>query len=682
MAKILTLTLTNFQGITSQKIDFAGLNTTIYGRNATGKSTIANAMTWLLYDKAADGARNYSPKTHGKDGHLHNLDHTAEMEIELDGGAVLTLKRVYHEVYHKKRGTNIEEFDGHETDHFLDGVPVTEKEYMVRVAEICPPDTAKVLTQPWYFAEAMKKDDRRRILLEVCGDVSDADVIAATPDLVDLPDVLRKPGTSGDCYTVDEYRRIAAVRKTDINRELSAIPSRIDEATRAIPEVIPDPKIEEKITYKRLRIDEENKKLAEIKTPASNDEADAAIRAQIANIEAQIAEGRAKHAEHTNTLQSGANALINDVHARINALKLDAIEVRHEADDRRRKLNGMKQDLESIKQRRAQLLKEHADVTAQQWDTTKETCPTCKQKLPKDDVDAMKDKFNKWRSETLEKLTADGKAVGKDIITAKCNEILAVENKIIELTKTEAEIEAKIKATRSEIDSIKTPKVPDYMETDEYKALMAKLSKARLDRNTLISKVKVEASEAITAQEAVIKGHSDELAALLEVKANAEQIDKLNARIEELSAQEKKLAGDYERTERGLYLCELFVRAKVAMLTNAINGKFTKVRFRLFKEQINGGLTDDCEVLVPGQGNAFVPWGEGANTGAKINAGLEIIGVLSRHWGTSLPIICDNAECVSDWTKIDAQVIKLVVTTTDDKLRVEYDENSGVARVA
>jgi len=672
MAKILTLTLTNFQGITSQKIDFAGLNTTIYGRNATGKSTIANAMTWLLYDKAADGARNYSPKTHGKDGHLHNLDHTAEMEIELDGGAVLTLKRVYHEVYHKKRGTNIEEFDGHVTDHYLDGVPVTEKEYMVRMTEICPPDTAKVLTQPWYFSESMKKDDRRRILLDVCGDVSDTDVINATPDLIDLPDVLRKPGTSGDCYTVDEYRRIAAARKTEINRELSAIPSRIDEATRAIPEVIPDPKIEEKIAYKRLRIDEENKKLAEIKTPASTDEADAGIRAEIANIEAQIAEGRAKYAEHTNTLQSGANARINDVYTRINALKMDALSARHEADDKRRTLDGMKRDLENIKQRRAQLLKEHADVTAQQWDTTKETCPTCGQKLPEKHINAMREAFNKSRSEKLEKLTAEGKAVGKEVIIAKSDEIIRIENKIIELTNTEADVEAKIKTTRSEIDSIKTPKVPDYMETDEYKALIAKLNNARSKRNALISKVSVEASGAITAQEAVIKGFSNELAALLEIKANAEQIDKLKARIEELSAQEKKLAGDYEQTERGLYLCELFIRAKVAMLTNAINGKFTKVRFRLFKEQINGGLTDDCEVLVPGQGSAFVPWGEGANTGAKINAGLEIIGVLSRHWGTSLPIICDNAECVSDWTKIDAQVIKLVVTTTDDKLRVEH----------
>jgi len=673
MAKILTLSLTNFQGVASQRIDFAGgLNTTIYGRNGTGKSTIANAITWLLYDKAADGARNYSPKTHGPDGHLHNLDHVAEMEIELDSGTVVTLKRVYHEIYHKKRGTNTEEFDGHVTDHFIDGVPIIEREYKARVAEICPPDTAKVLTQPWYFAESMSKDERRQILLQVCGDITDQDVLWHNPEILDLQTILLMPGKSGALYTVDEYRKIAAVTKANINRELGAIPSRIDEATRAIPEVMLDPNIDAKIDEKRGQIDEANKKLAEVKTPASNDEADAAIRAEIANLEAKIAEGRAKYAEKITASQSGANARLMDVHTRINALKDDAAEIKHEIVDRRRSLDGMRHDLEMMRTRRKQLLNEHAEVTAQQWDTAKETCPTCKQKLPEADIDAMREQFNLKRSERLTGIKAEGEKVGKDIIEAKEKAIAEAAQNIAEREKDIAGIEAKVTVTRSEIDNIKTPKFPDYMETDEYRALMTKLNKARSDRNALISKVKVEASGAITAQEAVIKGLSDELATLLQVKANLEQIDKLKARIAELSEQEKKLAEEYERTERGLYLCELFVRAKVSMLTAAINEQFTKVRFRLFKDYITGGLIDDCEVLVPGQGGAFVPWGEGANTGAKINAGLEIIGVLSKHWGTSLPIICDNAECVSDWTKIDAQVIKLVVTTTDDKLRVEY----------
>jgi DNA repair exonuclease SbcCD ATPase subunit len=673
MARILSLTLTNFQGVTSQRIDFAGVNTTIYGRNATGKSTIANAMTWLLYDKAADGGKNYSPKTHGSDGHIHNLNHSAEMEIELDGGLVLTLKRVYHEVYHKKRGTNTEEFDGNVTDHYIDGVPVLEKEYKARVMEICPPDTAKVLTQPWYFAESMSKDERRCILLEVCGDITDDDVIRATPEIADLPEILKKPGSSQDLYTVDEFRRIAAARKADINRELGAIPSRIDEATRAIPEVVFDPNINEKITGKRGRMEEENKKLAEIKAPASNDEADATVRAQIANIEARIAEGRAKHSEQAAAAQVGPNAQKNEILDRVNALRLEATGYRHELDDRRRVLEGMKRDLDHTNRRRAELLKEHANVSAQQWDANNEVCPTCKQTLPETDVEAMRNDFNAKKSERLEALQVEGSKVSKAVIADKEAAIANVEKYIAELEKAATEAESNIVEARKELDSVKTPVIPAYEATEDYKSKAAELSRAQQERANLRYKVQTGASEAIKAQEAVIGKLSNELTALLEVKANIEQVERLRARIEELSAQEKKLAGDYERTERGLYLCELFVRAKVSMLTNAINSKFTRVRFRLFKDHITGGLTDDCEVLVPGQGDAFVPWGEGANTGAKMNAGLEIIGVLSKHWKTSLPIICDNAECVSEWTKIDAQVIKLVVTTTDDKLRVEYE---------
>jgi len=675
MAKIISLKLTNFQGISSQNIDFGGLNTSIYGRNGTGKSTIANAIAWLLYDKPANGAANYSPKTYGDNGHIHNLDHTAEMVIELDGGTVLTLKRVYHEVYHKKRGTNNEEFDGHTTDHFVDGVPITEKEYKNRVVEICPPDMAKVLTQPWYFAEALSKDARRSTLLEVCGNITDKDVIDATPQIADLSEILRKPGTSGDLYTVDDYRKIAAARKAEINRELQAIPARIDEATLAIPQVVlPAADIDRQITEKAAEIAEANKKLAEIKTPASNDEADAAIRTEIANIEAQMAEGRAKHAEKENATQTAYNAQINDVHTRVGALKLDGLEKKHEADDKRRVLAGMRGDLEATKTHRAQLLKKHNEVSAQVWDSANETCPTCNRKLPEKDIEKMREEFNTKRSGRLEELTAEGRKVGKDAIAAKEAAIAEIQKNIAELDVAAAELEAKAAATRSELDRIKTPRKTDYSETDEYKALLAKLGKARLDRNTLTAKVNVEASAAIDAQEAVIKKLTDELEAIQQVKANTEQSAKLQDRINELSKQEKRLSEDYERTERGLYLCEVFVRAKVSMLTDSINKKFTRVRFRLFKEQNNGGLTDDCEVLVPGQGGAFVPWGEGANTGAKINAGLEIIKVLSQHYRTSLPIVCDNAEAVSDWTDVDAQLIRLVVTTTDDKLRVEYNE--------
>jgi hypothetical protein len=140
-------------------------------------------------------------------------------------------------------------------------------------------------------------------------------------------------------------------------------------------------------------------------------------------------------------------------------------------------------------------------------------------------------------------------------------------------------------------------------------------------------------------------------------------------RIEELEAAEKRLSREYEHLQHGVYLCEEFIKTKVSMLTDRINGKFESVRFRLFVEQINGGIKEDCEVMIPADGR-MVPY-TFANNAARINEGLEIIDALSRHWTTSMPVFVDNAESVTKLHPIDSQLMRLVVSETDKTLRME-----------
>ena len=127
--KLLSLKLENFQGIKAAEFAFDGKSASLYGDNATGKTTVFNALTWLLFDKASTGAKNFTPKTKGPDGDLHNLDHAVEGVLALTDGRQLTLKKVYHENWKKTRGSNAPEFSGHSVDFFLEGVPAKEKEY-------------------------------------------------------------------------------------------------------------------------------------------------------------------------------------------------------------------------------------------------------------------------------------------------------------------------------------------------------------------------------------------------------------------------------------------------------------------------------------------------------------------------------------------------------------------------
>src|SRR5690606_28577212 len=101
--------------------------------------------------------------------------------------------------------------------------------------------------------------------------------------------------------------------------------------------------------------------------------------------------------------------------------------------------------------------------------------------------------------------------------------------------------------------------------------------------------------------------------------ARFEQHDRAQARIAELGAEERQLAAEVEELERQLHLLDEFVRAKVRLLTDRINSRFRIARFKLFEEQVNGGIAETCETMVNG-----VPYNS-LNHGARIQAGLDII---------------------------------------------------------
>ena len=121
-----------------------------------------------------------------------------------------------------------------------------------------------------------------------------------------------------------------------------------------------------------------------------------------------------------------------------------------------------------------------------------------------------------------------------------------------------------------------------------------------------------------------------------------------------------------------MYQCDNFTREKVKRITDNINKKFKKVRFRLFSEQINGGLKNDCAVMIPCEDGRLVPF-SAANNAARINAGIELIGIFGEHWGIHMPLFIDNAESVTHIANTDTQLIRLVVSEKDKKLRIEEE---------
>jgi len=182
------LELQNFMGIRHFILELNGQSVIIRGANGTGKTTLFSAFLYLLFGKNAEGKVDFSLKTLKDGQEIPNLDHAVEGIFAIDGQEI-TLKKVLKEKYTKKRGSSRADFTGHTTDYFIDGVPVQKKEWDQQIADLINEETFKLLTSPTYF-NSLHWEKRRSILLDVCGDISDEDVIASDKALSALLDIL------------------------------------------------------------------------------------------------------------------------------------------------------------------------------------------------------------------------------------------------------------------------------------------------------------------------------------------------------------------------------------------------------------------------------------------------------------------------------------------------------------
>lgn len=645
--KILRMRLENFQGVKQFDIAPDGQSCSLYGDNGTGKSTVYNAFTWLMYGKPSTGEKNYTPKTTGS----HHLRHAVEMAAEAEGGTIVTLRKDFHEVYKTVRGSAQEVFAGHTTDYYIDGVPVNETMFKKALAGLYhDEELAKMLTMYNYFLETMRVADRRRILLQVCGGVEFDDVIRSVPELAELPDMMRKPGNTAAMYTVEEYQAIAAREKGRIDKELKGIPLQINEAERAKPDMkgLSGDEIRQEI--RRLR---EQRSRLESDRAAGDSMAEATIRSQIAELERQRAAGEAAHVKAEADKNKGAYDRISNL--RYTKSDRDMAVMRAEQD-----IQHHKNEVIRLSRRREMLLKEWQDEDTRQW-AGSEVCPTCKRPLPADQVSAAKEAFNLAKAKRLEEINRMGmEECSNGMIEKENAEITRLEGIVAEGRKELAEIEASIMETQRALVT-ETP----YSSTEDCRTYTRQIAEFQMKLKDLSS----AAQEANTVLDQKIRAVDQQVEAQEQKLAQIAFAEKQENRIDDLRAREKELAAQYERVQYGLHLCELYTRAQATLLDEKINSRFKTLKFRLFIEQQNGGIADDCEALVPCD-CGMVPF-KSANNAARINAGLEVIDTLAGHYGIQMPVFVDNAESVTRIQHTDTQVIRLVVSEPDKALRFE-----------
>ena len=651
--KILSLTLENFRSIKNLTVNFDGKDADVLGANGSGKTTIANAICWLLIDRPATEESEFSPKTEGS----HGLNHKASMTVELADGQHMTLAKDFYEKWTRKRGSATEEFTGNVTDYYVDGVKSKKKEYTEVLETVCGIDLerVKMLMVLGYFADTMKTDEKRRILFEMAGEFTDMDVIAANEELEGIEDFFLMPGTEGKRYSVDQWKKIAAEQKKKLNKDLETLPARIDEASKNVAENIEDA---ETLNAELRRLEEKKADLEEQKHSLSTEDGkQEATRAALAGLEVDLAKKRAAYIEQS----AAAN---QETNAKIESLRKKGFDLDVEGDRIVREKNSVGVLREEMQRQREALMKEYATVAAQQWDAGAEICPTCHQVLPPERIEELRAEFNTKKSAVKEDINRRGQACSKD----KIEELSAREAELTQQIEAIHEQQARRTKELSELRASLTTQ-PPFEETAAYKEITSRMEELR-DGQRIRESAADGTSNAYDRDIAAIK---DEIAAVNLRMAQAQSSEDSRKRVGELKQELKHTAEQLEYIEHGIHLCEEFTRTKARMVTDSINEHFKFICFRLFRNQINGGLREVCEPMVENKAGEWVEY-RSANYAAQMNAKLDIVSTLGKHYGVHLPIVMDQGESVTEPLAVDEQLIRLIVSAKDKEIRVELKD--------
>lgn len=646
------LVIKDFMGIKDLTITPAGRDLIIRGDNGTGKTTIASAWSWLLFGKDSTGKADFSLKPLDKDNkEIHNLETTVEGILIIEDGQTskkMTLKRVFMEKWTRKRGQAQAEHTGHTTKYYIDGVPVPEKEYKAKVAELMDEEMFNLLTIPGFFNERLHWTRRRDLLIEIAGgDVTPEAVAAGNPRLERLAAVLKE-------RDLEKHRAVLLAQKKKINEDLDKIPVRIDEVSKGLPDISD---INAEALPKDIElIQKEIKALREKLVRLENGGEIAEKKKRLSEIEAELIKIRADFDQGIQTQIAAQRKRIHELQGKKITLSTFIKSTSP------RDTTELEQKINRLRERWTEKAKEEFQ--------SESICPYCGQPLPPEKIEEARSNFNMAKALELKEIAEEGKRLAtelellkeanqtkqQDVEEAK-EEIALIDEQIASLEQSIAQLE------RSSVEA-----TPTYLNTYREKmAIEAAIEKLKAGGN----------QEAIARVKEEIASCENALAALQEAQRRLEDYRRGKARISELEALQKELARQFEEVQKELDLCDEYTRTRVRMVEERVNAKFKYARFKMFQEQINGGIEEICETIFNG-----VPYSTGLNTGHRMLVDLDIIQTLGRHYDFCPPVFVDNAESITNIPEMDAQVIRLIkpdIRTEEDrkkysKLQIETEE--------
>ena len=672
--KLKSLHLENFKGIKLLDVAF-GDKTKIKGQNASGKTTVFDAFTWLLFNKNSAGEEKFNVRPLDADGNrVDNVEINVVAVLDVDGKEV-ELSKVQKQNWVKKRGTDTAVLQGNVNSFEIDGYPKSEADYKAYISVLVNEDLFKMLTNPQYFS-SMKWKDQRDILMKFVSDISDVELAQSNPEFADLiPELEKAPST-------DDIQKKFAKALSEWKKKQAEIPVRIDELSKSLVQI-------DTAEHEIAKADLE-RRIAELDGKIAN------AGSAVGDLMSEEMQLQFEMSGIMQTMNRELSSKRGDIEAALCGCTNELSHFKATIPLKEKAIADNKSAIETAEKKRSELGAEYNAEKAKvfdetpylfhekewQFDENSTVCKSCGQVLPADKIEQIKADFEarkakakadseshlydmrvsfaKNRKEALEDIKDKGfeqKHLIEDL-TAK-NEALQAE--IESLKKQEQEALAKQNEFSKQLEEL--PAEADYSQNAEYVKL-----KARHDEVT----AQIESMKSSTDAADTFKAEKEALVVELDaVKAEISKASKnveIEERIGELEAEQKEVGQKVADQEKMLYLLESFIREKMMKISDSINQHFKTVNFKLFDMQLNGGMKECCECTVNG-----VPYST-LNSGHRIIAGLDIIQSLSELYGVTAPIFIDNAESLNEFNVPDMAAQMILLAVSDDvELKVEVE---------
>lgn len=655
----------NFKGCKDRTIEF-GEKTRISGANATGKTTIFDAFTWLLFGKDSLGSTDFDIRPLDADGNMiNNIEISVEAKISVDGDEY-DLKKVQKQNWVKKRGTDTRELQGNVNEFDINGYPKSQKEFKEFISGIVKEYVFNLITNPSAF-NALHWEEQREILMKIVGCPSNVEIAKTFGEKYALLIPELKIASTDDI--LKKYKKA----RVELKKDEKEIPPRIDEASKSL--VIADVgalEIEKSAKEVALqKVEDElsggNGKLEEINFK----------RQEIMNLKFRISEIQN---EENQKLFDKSKALRDDLVSKedtLRSVKREIAENNSEIKTVHSKYEWAVKEVKRLQEEwKAEKVKKFPEmVPMEPIPDSASVCPTCGQNLPEDVIQKNIENYEK-KKQAYEDKYANDLIQFKERKKNKISEIETAgteaasdrdkcKSREEELRKSMVELDSKLEEAQKAYDSAQEelnryPKTVDISENADYKATVEKISVLEKEIESMSSDTSGRTE--LEAKKTVLKDEIAEIAGKILAADNT----KTKKRIAELEAEQKEVGQKIANQEKMINLTDDFIRSKSAMVAADVNEKFNVVSFKLFEDQINGGLKETCECTVNG-----VPLSS-LNNGHRIIAGLDIIQSLSNLYEVSCPVFIDNSEAVNEvnFPEMNAQMIHLAVTE-DKELKIE-----------